>query len=109
MTVPDSRRALYDELEETMTASGEVRVVPARVYIAFRRIKNVGSAIFRTSQQAILLYLRLDPGTVELKEGCTRNVCGVGHLGTGNLEVRIASSADVEKAVPLIRRAVEES
>ncbi|WP_435860609.1 hypothetical protein [Streptomyces spiralis] len=32
---------------------------------------------------------------------------GIGHLGTGNLEVRIASAADLEKAGPLIRRAFE--
>ncbi|CAN3978192.1 FIG01124955: hypothetical protein [Kitasatospora purpeofusca] len=44
-----------------------------------------------------------------LEEGFTRDVRGRGHLGTGDLEVRIASSRDVEKAVPLIRRAVEES
>jgi len=37
------------------------------------------------------------------------DVRGVGHLGTGDLEVRIASSADVEKVVPLIERAVAQA
>lgn len=32
---------------------------------------------------------------------------GIGHLGTGDLEVRVVSAADLEKAAPLIRRAFE--
>ncbi|MET9182275.1 hypothetical protein ABZX88_29280 [Kitasatospora aureofaciens] len=53
------------------------------------------------------MYLRLDPDTVELEEGFTREMRGIGHLGTGDLEVRIGEAAALEKAVPLIRRAVQ--
>ncbi|GAB2935073.1 hypothetical protein GCM10027028_38490 [Streptomyces sundarbansensis] len=53
------------------------------------------------------MYLRLDPDTVELEEGFTRDMRGIGHLGTGDLEVRVVSAADLEKAAPLIRRAFE--
>ncbi|MCX4752432.1 DUF5655 domain-containing protein [Kitasatospora purpeofusca] len=106
---PECLRDLYGELDEALTASGEVEVVPLRHYIAYRRLQNVASVIFRPSpsHRAILLYLRLDPDTVELEEGFTRDMRGIGHLGTGDLEVRIASAADLEKAVPLTRRAVE--
>ncbi len=106
---PECLRALYGELDEVLTASGEVEVVPLRHYIAYRRLQNVASVIFRpsTAHRAILVYLRLDPDTVELEEGFTRDMRGIGHLGTGDLEVRIASASDLEKAVPLIRRAVE--
>ncbi|MFF2142228.1 hypothetical protein [Kitasatospora sp. NPDC058190] len=108
---PECLRELYGELDEVLTAAGELEVVVLKHYIAYRRMLNVASVIFRPSpsHRAILVYLRLDPDTVELEEGFTRDVRGIGHLGTGDLEVRIASSADVEKAVPLIRRAVEES
>ncbi|MEV0535811.1 DUF5655 domain-containing protein [Kitasatospora sp. NPDC050463] len=107
--VPECLRALYGELDEVLTDSGEVEVVPLRHYIAYRRLQNVASVIFRpsASHRAILLYLRLDPDTVELEEGFTRDMRGKGHLGTGDLEVRITSAAGLEKAVPLIRRAVE--
>lgn len=107
--IPECLRDLYGELNEVLTASGEVEVVTLKHYIAYRRLQNVASVLFRPGHQVILLYLRLDPDTVELEEGFTRDVRGIGHLGTGDLEVRIVSSADVEKAVPLIRRAVEES
>ncbi|MFJ7275410.1 DUF5655 domain-containing protein [Kitasatospora sp. NPDC098663] len=109
--VPECLRELYGELDEALTAVGELEVVVLKHYIAYKRLLNVASVVFRPSpsHRALLVYLRLDPDTVELEEGFTRDVRGIGHLGTGDLEVRVVSSADVEKAVPLIRRAVEES
>ncbi|MEU9859325.1 DUF5655 domain-containing protein [Streptomyces sp. NPDC047971] len=105
--VPDCLRDLYAELDEALTAWGEVEVAPLRHYIAYRRLVNVASVIFRAKHGAILVYLRLDPDSVVLEEGFTRDMRGVGHLGTGALEVRLVSAADLEKAAPLIRRAFE--
>ncbi len=76
-------------------------------YIAYRRLVNVASVIFRPKHGAILVYLRLDPDSVVLEEGFTRDMRGIGHLGTGDLEVRLVSAADLEKAAALIRRAFE--
>lgn len=105
--VPECLQDLYAELDEALTAWGEVEVVPLKHYIAYRRLVNVASVIFRPKHEAILVYLRLDPDSVELEEGFTRDMPGIGHLGTGDLEVRIVSAAGLEKAAPLIRRAFE--
>ncbi|MEU0401886.1 endonuclease NucS domain-containing protein [Streptomyces sp. NPDC006197] len=105
--VPESLRDLYAELDEALTAWGEVEVAPLRHYIAYRRLVNVASVIFRPKHGAILVYLRLDPDAVALEEGFTRDMRGIGHLGTGDLEVRLVSAVDLEKAAPLIRRAFE--
>ncbi|GHI44834.1 DUF5655 domain-containing protein [Streptomyces albidoflavus] len=105
--VPECLRDLYMELDGALTAWGEVEVASLRHYIAYRRLVNVASVIFRPKHEAILVYLRLDPDAVELEEGFTRDMRGIGHLGTGDLEVRIVSAADLEKAAPLIRRAFE--
>ncbi len=106
-TAPACLQDLYAELDEALTAWGEVEVAQLRHYIAYRRIVNVASVIFRPKHEAILVYLKVDPDTVELEEGFSRDMRGIGHLGTGDLEVRIASAADLEKAGPLIRRAFE--
>ncbi|WP_327417155.1 endonuclease NucS domain-containing protein [Streptomyces sp. NBC_01233] len=105
--VPESLRDLYAELDEALTAWGEVEVAPLRHYIAYRRLVNIASVIFRPKHEAILVYLRLDPDSVVLEEGFTRDMRSIGHLGTGDLEVRLVSAADLEKAAPLIRRAFE--
>lgn len=105
--VPECLRDLYSELEDALTAWGEIEVAVLRHYIAYRRLVNVASVLFRPKHQAILMYLRLDPGSVTLEESFTRDMRGIGHLGTGDLEVRLASAADLERATPLIRRAFE--
>ncbi|WP_328879096.1 DUF5655 domain-containing protein [Streptomyces sp. NBC_00299] len=104
---PACLQDLYAELDEALTAWGEVEVAQLRHYIAYRRMVNVASVIFRPKHEVILVYLKIDPETVELEEGFSRDMRGIGHLGTGDLEVRIASAADLEKAGPLIRRAFE--
>ncbi|MEV7116808.1 DUF5655 domain-containing protein [Streptomyces anulatus] len=105
--VPECLRDLYSELEDALTAWDEVEVAVLRHYIAYRRLVNLASVLFRPKHQAILMYLRLDPGSVTLEESFTRDMRGIGHLGTGDLEVRLGSAADLERATPLIRRAFE--
>jgi predicted transport protein len=105
--VPVGLRDLYGELDDALTAWGEVEVEPLRHYIAYRRLVNRAAVIFRPKHGVILVYLRLDPDSVALEEGFTRDMRGVGHLGTGDLEVRIASAEDLDRAGPLIRRAFE--
>ncbi|MFD4757306.1 hypothetical protein [Streptomyces sp. NPDC058426] len=106
-SAPACLEDLYAELDEALTAWGEVEVTPLQHYIAYRRLVNIASVLFRPGHKVILTYLRLDPGTVELEEGFTRDMRGIGHLGTGDLEVRIGSPATLERAQPLIRRAFE--
>ncbi|MGW1611689.1 DUF5655 domain-containing protein [Streptomyces sp. NPDC002285] len=105
--IPDCLQNLYAELDEALTAWGEVEVAQLRHYIAYRRMVNVASVIFRPKHGTILIYLKIDPDTVELEEGFSRDMRGIGHLGTGDLEVRVASAADLGKAGSLIRRAFE--
>ncbi len=107
--MPDCLRDLYAELDEALTAWGEVEVSPLRHYIAYRRLVNVNvaSVILRPKHEVILVYLRLAPESVELEEGFTRDMRGIGHFGAGDVEVRLVSAADLEKAAPLIRWAFE--
>jgi predicted transport protein len=105
--VPECLQDLYEQLDNALAAWGEVEVAPLQYYIAYRRLVNVASVIFRPKHGAILAYLRLDPDPVELEEGFIRNMRGIGHLGTRDLEVRLVSAADLAKAALLIRRTFE--
>ncbi|GAA2535392.1 MULTISPECIES: DUF5655 domain-containing protein [Streptomyces] len=105
--VPECLQDLYGELDDALTAWGEVEVAPLQYCIVYRRLVNVASVVFHPKHEAILVYFRLDPDTVQLEEGFTRDMRGIGHLGTGDLEVRLVSAADLEKAAPLIRQAFE--
>ncbi|MFI8856296.1 hypothetical protein ACIGW5_06540 [Streptomyces prasinus] len=105
--VPECLQDLYEELGDALTVWGEVEVAPLRHYIIYRLLVNVASVIFRPKHEAILVYLKLDPDSVELEKGFTRDMRGIGHLGTGDLEVRLVSAADLERVAPLIRQAFE--
>jgi predicted transport protein len=51
----------------------------------------------------VLVYLRADPKAVDLVPGFTRDVTGLGHHGTGDLEVQLRTERDLERAQGLFR------
>jgi predicted transport protein len=53
--------------------------------------------------------VKVDPRSVELKPGFTRDVTDIGHYGTGDLEIVIDSLADFEDAKPLFIKSYEAS
>jgi predicted transport protein len=46
---------------------------------------------------------------VTLESGFSRDVTDIGHLGTGELEVNLRCTADLEKAKPLFLKSYENS
>jgi len=56
-----------------------------------------------------MLFLKVDPTSVPLEQGFTRDVSQVGHYGTGDLEVTLSKPEDLERAMPLIKRSYENS
>ena len=50
-------------------------------------------------------YLRLDPDTIEIRPGFTRDVRNIGHYGTGDLEVTMKTMDDFERAQSLLQDA----
>lgn len=98
-------RDRYEALRSHLMALGDdVEEVTTRFYIAFKRIKNFACVEFKPRDGRIMLFLKLDPSEVALEQGFTRDVAKIGHFGTGDLEVTLASAADLERAAPLIAR-----
>lgn len=87
----------------------DIQVKPLEMYIAVRRLKNFMCIEPHPVKGTLTIFLKVDPDTVELKPGFTRDVRNIGHYGTGELEVSIGSRADLEAAQPLITRSYEAS
>ncbi|MEU3597206.1 DUF5655 domain-containing protein [Streptomyces sp. NPDC006798] len=104
---PQGLKDLFADLDAVLMESGSVQRETLQHYVAYRRIKNVASVKVQPRKRTLVVGLKLDPDSVELVEGFTRDVRGIGFLGTGDLEVRIRSRADLERAGELIRRSVE--
>jgi len=94
-------RELYLSIRDYILALGDdVTENQLKLYCAFKKIKNIVCAEVR--MKSIMLYLRVNPDDVALESGFTRDVRGIGHWGTGELEITIKNSADFEKARPLL-------
>lgn len=106
---PDSLRDLY-ELERFCEGLGDdVTKKVLKFYFAFRRLKNFACVEVHPQKKTLLIYVKVSPDNVELKSGFSRDVRSIGHFGTGDLELRITSRADLEDAFPLIQRSCEAS
>ena len=98
----------FEALKEYLLNFGDDAQLKAlKYYLAFKRIKNFACVEVRNRSNTILVYLKLNPDTVELEDGFTRDVRAIGHYGTGDLEVALRSWDDFEKAKPLLNRSYE--
>jgi predicted transport protein len=103
-------RDLFDSLKAFLTALGDdVQIKQLKYYVAFRRLKNFACIEVHPQNGEIVAYVKVDPSTVALEPGFTKNMTNVGHYGTGDLEIRIKSYADFEKAKPLFVKSYEDS
>ncbi|WP_028315960.1 DUF5655 domain-containing protein [Desulfatibacillum aliphaticivorans] len=101
---------LYEALKSYMEALGDdVQVKTLKHYVAFKRIKNFACVSLYPQSGAVCLWVKVNPDAIALKEGFTRDVRKIGHLGTGDLEITIRSGEDLEKAKDLILKSYEAS
>ena len=101
-------KKLYEELKDFVLRLGDdVSENRLKLYSAFKKIKNI--VCVEIFKDKLLLHIRLDPQTVIFEDGFSRNVTGIGHWGTGDVEVSIKNSEDIEKVKTLIERAYEEN
>lgn len=101
---------LYSDVETFMLGLGDdVIQKELRFYFAFKRIKNFACVEVKPQLGVIRLYLKIDPDSIELIEGFSRDVRKVGHFGTGDLEVTLKTHDDFDAAKELIVRSYEAS
>ena len=101
-------RALYDQTTSLLLSMGDdVQQKPLKLYTAFRRLKNFACVIAYPNR--LLITLKLDPTTVALEAGFSRDVSQVGHWGTGDVELCLFSLAGLQKAETLLERSYAEN
>ncbi|MGP9017677.1 DUF5655 domain-containing protein [Streptomyces sp. BR1] len=94
---------LAQAVDEVLVGLGDgVTRVQRKQYRAYRRLRNFAS-VCPPQQTKILVYLKADPKEVDLVPGFTRDVTGLGHHGTGDLELQLRTERDLERAQDLFR------
>lgn len=101
---------LYKDAEDFITNLGDdINKEVLQYYFAFRRMKNFVCVEIKPKRNKILLYLKINPDSLQLEDEFTRDVRKKGIFGTGDLEVTLKSNNDLERAKELIRKSYEES
>ncbi len=101
-------KTLYDSICDYVESLGDDLVQnQLKFYLAYKKVQNI--VCIEVFKNQIILHLKLNPETVNLENGFTRNVKNVGHYGTGDLEVSIKNDKDFQKAKPLMDRAYHEN
>lgn len=102
--------SLYSDLDSALMALGDdVTMTPRKLYFAYRRIKNFACVEVHPQSGELLVFLKIDPDTIPLEEGFSRDVRKIGHFGTGDLELHLRTGADLDKAQPLLQMSYENS
>jgi predicted transport protein len=106
--VSNDLRDLYSQTTSYLMGLGDdVQEKRLKLYTAFRRLKNFACIIVQSNR--LLMMLKLDPASVTLEEGFSRDMTNVGHWATGDLELTLRTPADLERAKPLLERSYTES
>lgn len=107
---PVETRSVFNAARDYLVNLGEdVRVKELKCYIAFKRIKNFACVEVHPKARMVTAYLKLDPETISIEPGFTRDVRRIGHFGTGELEVSMKSLDDLARARALMQTAYDRS
>jgi predicted transport protein len=70
-------------------------------------LKNFACVEVHPQSQTLLVYVKVDPATVQVEEGFSRDMRNVGHYGTGDLELRVSPDSQLQRALPLLASSYE--
>jgi predicted transport protein len=108
--MPQDLRDLYEALRAFLLALGDdVQETSLAHYIGFRRIKNFACVVIHPQQHNVVARVKVNPDTIQLEQGFTRDIRNIGHRGTGDLEITLHTAEDLQRAEPLLRQSYEAS
>ena len=79
--------------------------VPKKFYLAYKISQNI--ACMEIQKQRVLLFVKLDPKKAGVTNKIARDVTRIGHYGTGDLELSVRTSQDLDLAKPLLEQAYQ--
>lgn len=101
----------YNQLCEYIESLGDLERIELKKYLVYRKISNI--ICITLSQTKIHVYLNVDINQSEIKEliskrnDVLRNMVGIGHYGTGNLELTLSNINEFTNNKDVIKLAYE--
>lgn len=105
-TLPETLLQVLISLEDYVLSLGDdVQRKELRLYVAFKRLKNFATVVLQKNR--LLLYLHLDTDLVQAVVPKARDVSTIGHWGTGDTEIPLATLTELDALKPFIAKAYE--
>lgn len=105
---PPELRDLFEGVKAYLLGLGDdVQLKPMKYYFAFKRLKNFACVELYRKAKVVTVHVKVDPDSIKLEDGFTRDVREIGHFGTGDLEISLRSMDDFERAKPLLLKSYE--
>jgi len=100
----ENLKEMFDAFDEFARSLGDdVQIKNLKYYRAYKRLKNFACVELNTNQEKMLIHIKGDTTKVPSNDPFIRNTSNIGHWGTGNIELTIQSTKDLERAEHLIR------
>jgi predicted transport protein len=91
--------------EFVMSLDPAMEEAPKKFYVAYKISQNI--VCTEIQKQRLLLYVKLDPSSLGELPSIARDVREIGHYGTGDLELSIRTTSDLEEAKRYIELAYQ--
>lgn len=100
-------KELYEQFKADLLGfDNDIQEMPLETSIAFKK-NNENIASVKIHSESLVVFVKVDPDSITLEEGFTKDMRGIGHHGTGDLKITVRNKQDLLKAIPLLRRSYE--
>ena len=82
----------------------DVEVVPKKLYIAFKKDKNISDIVLL--KKGLKIFINLKKGQLDDPKGLTKDVSETGHWGNGDYELIVSNTDNLEYVMSLIKQVV---
>ena len=96
----DLKELLNEIREYIVNLDASIEETPKKYYIAYKTTQNF--VCIETQKKKLVLFLKLNPDEIENIPKQGRDVRGVGHFSTGDLELTIKNRTDFEETKELV-------
>jgi predicted transport protein len=109
---PENVRNLWDRLQANILGLSGMSERQTQIYTAFDKGPNnpiISGRAFLGVRPQVKLWMKVNPDSLDLEAGFTRDIRQVGHWGVGDLEALVFDEASLDKAKVLFQRCYQEN
>ena len=101
--VSDELVELYESYKNAiLNLIDEVEIVPKKLYIAFKKDKNISDIVLL--KKGLKIFINLKKGQLDDPKGLTKDVSETGHWGNGDYELIVSNTENLEYVMSLIKQ-----